>query len=133
LNSRPEILPLDATPIHQVEINDPDEDMPGLRDKYPDAARAIVHYKLTYKPGRHNREEICREIEAIFPRWCKRKVIAEGSESSGVVEASEAQKRDAPGTVRNYLMKRLADDAYRDYRDDVMALAEKLLAGMEAH
>ncbi|HEY7544970.1 MAG TPA: hypothetical protein VID27_08815, partial [Blastocatellia bacterium] len=115
--------------IHQVEINDSEKDLPGLRDKYPDAARAIVHYKLTYKPGRHNREEICREIESIFPRWCKRKIITEGSESNGAVEANEAQKRDVPGMVRNYLMKRLIDNPDRD---DVMALAEKLLVEMEA-
>jgi exonuclease SbcD len=128
----PEVLPLDATPIHQIEINDPEKDLPRLRDKYPDAARAIVHYKLTYKPGRHNREEVCREIEAIFPRWCKRKIIVEGSPSNGAIEMSESQKRDVPATVRNYLIRQLADDAHRDYRDDVMALAEKLLAETEA-
>src|SRR5262249_8855999 len=40
----PVCLPLPATPIYHVDIHNPREELPALRDRYPDAGRALVRY-----------------------------------------------------------------------------------------
>jgi exonuclease SbcD len=126
----PECLLLSATPIYHVEILDPKTEMSSLRERYPDADRALVSYRLVYKPGEDNRDEICDELEAIFPRWYKREIAPEGSAviQEGIDPATPT--RNVPGTVRDYLQQRLAD---HPDRDDVLSLADQLLANLEVN
>lgn len=119
----PVCLPLNATPIYRIEITDPKE-IQSLRDKYPEAERALVSYKLVYKPGEHNRDAICRELETIFPRWCKREVIAEGSNLSLTNHSSVSEVQNVPEIVRNFLQDQLKGHPDREV---VLALAEQLL------
>lgn len=120
----PEILPLETTPIYRVEVNDPDAEIPHLIERYPDAPGALVRYTLHWQPGKHNREELCRQIEDIFPRWYERDFKEIGG--LGTEGSFSAQRMyDVVGTVRNYLEERLADHADRD---DLLRLANGLLA-----
>ncbi|MGL6344537.1 MAG: metallophosphoesterase family protein [Waterburya sp.] len=48
----PICLPLNATPIYDILITDPDIELPNLKIKYPEAERALVSYQLTYQPGK---------------------------------------------------------------------------------
>lgn len=123
-NGEPVPLQLNATPIYRVEIHDPEKDIPSLRDKYPQADRALVFYQLVYKPGEHNRDALCRELETIFPRWYDRNVVPEGSSISLKSPSSVTETQDVPGYVRNHLQQQLA--GHPD-RDAVLALAEQLL------
>lgn len=120
----PVCLRLNATPIYRIEIHDPEKEIPTLRDKYPEAHRALASYELVYKPGVHNPDAICREIETIFPRWYDRKVIAEGASISLTNSILMTETQDVPGTLRNYLQEQLA--GHPD-REAVLALAEQLL------
>ncbi len=90
----PVILPLDATPIYRIEIDDPDEELSRLKERYPDHERALVSYQLHYDPTRHNRDAICREIESVFPRWYDRKFVLEGSAEILESAGPEVQTRD---------------------------------------
>lgn len=122
----PVVLPLDATPIHRVEINDPDKDLPHLEERYPDHERALVSYVLHYDPTKHNRDEISREIERVFPRWYERKFVIEGSGAIFDGTGTEMRTRDVPSTVREYLRESIPEDS--EDRELVLSLADELLA-----
>lgn len=126
LLGEPVWLPLDATPIHQIEITDPLAELPRLPDQYPDAGRALVAYRLVYRPGEHDRDAICRELDRLFPRCYRAEALPASSPLLGAEVGLTAARRDVPGTVRSYLQTRLAQDPDREA---VLALAEQLLAG----
>lgn len=117
-------LYLNATPIYDIIITDPNE-IPTLKDRYLEAERALVSYQLTYQPGKHNRDAICQEIERIFPRWYDRKIIAEGSNLSLKSPGLITQSKNTSEVVRNYLQEQL--QGHQD-KDAILALAEQLLA-----
>ena len=125
----PICLPLNATPIYNIIITDPEQVIPQLKDNYSEAERALVSYQLTYQPGKHNRDAICQELERIFPRWYKREIIAEGinkdSNLSLAYDNNLHQSNNPSEVVRNYFNRQLEDD--RD-RQAVMALLEEFLA-----
>jgi exonuclease SbcD len=125
----PTLLSLNATPLHRIEILDPETDMRGLAERYADAQRTIVEYKLVYQPGQHNREALCREIETIFPRWCRRDVVPRGEANNLKLGETGSHLRDVKGVVRSFLAENLA--AHSD-RDELLALAEQLLLETEA-
>lgn len=125
----PALLPLKATPLYRVEILDPEVDMRGLAERYAEARRAIVEYKLVYQPGQHNREALCREIEMIFPRWCRRDIVPRGEAINLKLGETRGHLRDVKGVVRNFLAENLA--GHPD-RDELLALAEQLLLETEA-
>jgi len=121
----PETLPLDATPLYRVQIRDPETELPQLREQYPDAARAIVDFKAYYQPGKHNPHEIRRELETIFPRWCRGEVISESAAINQPDASPPKNLRDVGGTVRGFLQERLQD---HPDRDELLMLADRLLA-----
>jgi DNA repair exonuclease SbcCD nuclease subunit len=122
----PIILPIDATPIYDVGIRNPQDDLPRLRDLYPHAERALVRYRVTYTAGVDNLDAILRELDAIFPRWYDRS-WAESAELGDASTPDDDLPRHASlhETVLNYLKAELAD--HRD-REDILKLAEILLA-----
>src|SRR5262249_232224 len=129
MRGQPERLPLEATPMYDVTIRDPAEELPRLRDLYPGADRALVRYHLTYTAGLHDLEAILREIDLIFPRWYDRSWSESGELNGQEAEPSESPiHRSTRETVLGYLESELAD--HRD-RDAVLRLAEALLAEEE--
>jgi DNA repair exonuclease SbcCD nuclease subunit len=128
LQGAPRVLPLDATPIYEVDIADPAVDLPQLRDRYPDADRALVKYHLTYRTGTDNLEAILKELDGIFPRWYARDwrdANALGPTLAGPDAVTPHQ--GFAETVRAYLQTELVNHA-DDERDAVLRLAEELLA-----
>jgi len=117
----PTLLPLNATPLYRIEILDPETDMRGLAERYADAQRAIVEYKLVYQPGQHNREALCREIETIFPRWCRRDIVPRGEAVNLKLGEIRGHLRDVKGVVRGFLAENLAEHSDRD---ELLALAD---------
>lgn len=118
-------LYLNATPIYDILITDPEIEIPQLKDKYSEAERALVSYQLTYQPGKHNRDAICEEIQRIFPRWYNRKIIAEGSDLSLKSPNFITESKNTSEVVRNYLQEQL--QGHQD-KEAILALAEQLLA-----
>jgi len=117
-------LPLDATPIYEIEVRDPDSELAQLAAKYPDAQCALVKYTLHYDPARHNRDALTRELDAIFPRWYDRELI-EPNTARGAMSTFDAQRiHDVGGTVRAYLGQQLEK---HPHKTELLALAEELL------
>jgi len=125
---KPVILPLHATPLYKIVVNDPETDLVDLETRYPDSKRAIVSYEVNYKPGEHNLAVIIEQLEQTFPRWCTRQTNAIGTGINQTVAGSATNIEDVPATVRSFLGKSLEN---HPDRDDLLALADKLLANEE--
>ena len=127
LLSKPEPLKLESSPIFHVEITDPDAELLHLAERFKNRqpARALVRYRLHYRPDRHNLDEISSSIEAVFPRWYDRDLIEVGLDGSQDGSFTPQRIQDVAGTVRDYLQTQLAG---HEQRDEVLALAESLLA-----
>jgi exonuclease SbcD len=132
LDGEPRWLPLDAAPVYKVELSDASAALQGLPDLYPDAERALVAVSGWYRPGEQTRDEIVRELNAIFPR-CYRgpdivplEYLSEPSQSVTdlVPEDAVSEVDDVPGTVHRYL-----EDNLQGHPDlaDLLALAEAML------
>jgi len=124
----PVALPLNATPLYRIVVNNPETDLVGLEERYPDAQRAIVSYTINYKPGEHNLGAITEEIERVFPHWCERQTHAIGSQVEAVVIQHKGNLEDIPETVRNFLTSKF--ESHPD-KDDLLVLADKLLINEE--
>lgn len=125
LIGEPRLLPLDNRPIYHVEITDPDSQLPQLADQYPDADRALVKYTLHWHPQLHNREDLCRTIENVFPHWYERSFQEMGQSEAQQTMFSQQSIQDVVGTVRDYLTENLIDDPQQE---QLLALANELLA-----
>ena len=123
----PRCLPLHATPIYRVEILDPNTDMQGLCERYPDHVDALVSYRLVYKPGEHNLDSLTRELESIFPNYYDAQIEAEGA-SITTSAFDVTVPDDMASTVERYLQENLADNPQRD---EILKLAHALLATVE--
>jgi exonuclease SbcD len=124
LRGEPQLLPLEATPIYEVRIENPRKDLPRLRRKYPDARGALVCYHVIYTAGRDNLNEILAELDAIFPRWYYR-TMSEAGTLIPLGNTDSASVASFHETVMSYLQERLADDPRRKA---VLCLAEQYLA-----
>jgi DNA repair protein SbcD/Mre11 len=125
----PICLPLKSTPFYRIEILNPETDMQDLRERYPDHERALVSYRMVYKPGEHNLNAIVQELETIFPRCYGMQTIPEGSITLSSGFEVTAPIHDIPTTVENYIKEKLAE-GHPD-REDVLKLARELLATLE--
>lgn len=125
LIGEPSLLPLDSTPIYHVEITDPDNQLAQLAANYPDADRALVKYTLHWDPLKHNREDLCRTIEAIFPRWYEHSFQEIGQNEAQKTMFSQQNILDVVGTVRDYLTANLVNDPDQEL---LLTLANELLA-----
>jgi exonuclease SbcD len=132
LRGEPRFLPLDATPIYDVQLQSPlQEAIARLREKHPDAQRDLVHIQFTYKAGVDNLEEALRELEAVFPRWYFRH-WTEASELGEALTLGAADRtKSFEDTVLDYLTRELTNYS-DDEREPVLARAEALLREVEA-
>lgn len=125
LRGTPQILPLPASPIYQIELTDPLTQIPLLRSQYPDAEQALVSYTLHWQAGVHDRDGLCQQIQEIFPRWYARSFKQIGSEVGADGGIAMQRLDDVVSNVRDYLQRNLGEHA--DW-DEISALAEELLA-----
>jgi exonuclease SbcD len=72
LLAEPRLLPLESTPIYEIEVRHPATDLPALKERYPDAHNDLVNFHITYTAGQDSLEEVLRELDALFPRWYAR-------------------------------------------------------------
>jgi exonuclease SbcD len=122
-------LPLDARPIYEVFITNPREDIPRLRDRYPDAAEALVRLNITYEAGKDILNDVLAQLDDIFPNWYDRTWTEAGAvpQPAGDQPARPAAQGFRE-TVLGYLERQLLEG--RD-RDEVLRLAEALLEEQE--
>lgn len=124
--TKPQILPLHATPIYHVEIENPETELPHMKERYPNHEQAIVSCHMTYTPGGvYSPDDILRTVEQIFPR-----IYREHLENTAAIYTSSNLEHDfsflnVPGTVIHYLETQLKEDPDRD---EILALAAEMLA-----
>jgi len=132
LRGEPEVLPLDPTPIYEIEIRSPQEEIPGLRESYAGAHNDLVRIILHYTAGVDNREEILRELNDIFPRWYDREIIERNAlDKITLVGGPAGQVKSFEQTVRDYLQQELTNHP-EEFRTAVLARAEELMKEVQA-
>lgn len=130
-NEEPTVLPLPSTPIYEVVVLEPSEDIPRLKQEYPDAHNDLVNLHIRYTAGKDQLEEVLRDLDKVFPRWYAR----DWKETSALGEPL-ATEAGAPGksfgeTVRDYLGQELIQHDPAE-RDAILAIADELLKDMES-
>jgi exonuclease SbcD len=132
LRGEPTVLPLDATPIYEIQIHSPQDELPGLKERYAGANEDLVRIVCTYTAGVDNREEILRELNEIFPRWYDREINERNAlDKTSLVGAATGPAKSFEQTVRDYLGQELTNHP-EDFREAVLARAEELLKEVQA-
>jgi DNA repair exonuclease SbcCD nuclease subunit len=109
LQGEPWTLPLDSTPIYEIEVRSPKEEIPLLRKKFPNAKRDLVRIRCTYTAGVDNREETLRELEEIFPRWYDRQITESSALGPTLAIGEPVRSKSFEDTVRDYLSQELVN------------------------
>lgn len=132
LLAEPTVLPLEATPIYEIEIHSPQDELPGLKERYAGANEDLVRIVCTYTAGVDNREELVRELNDLFPRWYDREILERNAlDKNTLVGGSSGSAKSFEQTVRDYLDQELTNHA-EDFRAAVLARAEDLLKEVQA-
>jgi exonuclease SbcD len=131
LTGPPETLPLEATPVYEVQIFQPKLEIPMLREQHPDAQEHLVRIRCTYTAGVDNREETLRQLEEIFPRWYDRQIVEAGSLGPTLTIGEPVRTKSFEDTVREYLRQELTNHPEAT-RDAVLARAEALMREVQA-
>ncbi|MCS7269515.1 MAG: exonuclease subunit SbcD [Gemmataceae bacterium] len=130
LQGEPRLLPLEATPIEEILITDPETELPQLEQRYPAGwrQRALVKLRLHYQGGRHRLEELLQQTELLFPRWYDRdwEDVQAATASAELAEEAQVHPRSIAETVRSYLELSLADQPEEE-RQALLQMAEELL------
>ena len=121
----PVSLGLRNTPFYQIEITDPEAQMPRLHLDYPEHERALVHYTLHWTPGQHNLGALRRDLGRIFP-FCYGQRIEEVGRDQARLAFTPRKMSDVHGTTRDFLRGELQG---HPSRDELLQMAEELLAG----
>jgi exonuclease SbcD len=124
-------LPLESTPVYEINISDPDVELPELRERYPNAQRHLVRIRGTYTPGQHVREEILRQLEAIFPRWYDRQLSEAGTLGATLTTGTACRTKSFEQTVRDYIDQELTNHSDTE-RAAVLAELESILQEVQA-
>ncbi len=132
LHGEPTVLPMPATPIYEIDIHSPREEIPGLKERYPDAQNDLVRIVCNYTAGEDNREEILRELNDIFPRWYDRDIVEKNSLDKGtLVVGAPNPAKSFEQTVRDYLEQELTN-CDETFRMGVLERAEEHMKEMPA-
>jgi exonuclease SbcD len=123
LQGEPRWLPLPATSIYRIEIQDPRTELPRLRDKYPQAQRDLVHLHFTFDSGKDNLESTLRELESVFPRWYARDWTDSAALGPTLTLEEASRTKSFEDTVRDYLEQELINET----EEDRAALLERAL------
>jgi len=115
-------LPIPATPFHTIKLDDPAAELPGLAEKYPDHATAIVRVTVAPPAGDTSRDEIARQLRRLFPRLHDLKWA--DAATPDATPGGFTPRQGFETTVREYLAEKLAADPDKDA---VLALVESFL------
>jgi exonuclease SbcD len=132
LRGDPTVLPLEATPIYEITIHSPQDEIPGLQHRYADAHNDLVRIVCTYTAGVDNREQIVRELGDLFPRWYDREIIERNAlDKNTLVGGAHNPTKSFEQTVREYLEQELTN-LDEQFRAGVLARAEEHMKEMQA-
>jgi exonuclease SbcD len=115
-----------STPILDLPITDPEIQIPRLAENYPRHADMLVRLSVHYTAGQQNREQILRDLDAIFPRWYFRELRERNALGETLTAGSEGHVESFEETVRGYLRQELIQHE-EARRDRILARAEELM------
>lgn len=127
----PVVLPLPATPIYEVLVLNPTQDIPRLKQEYPNAAQDLVNLHIRYTAGTDQLEEVLRDLDRIFPRWYARDWKETGALGETLVGPDAGHNKSFGQTVRDYLEQELIQHDEAE-RQAILAIAEELLKELES-
>jgi exonuclease SbcD len=131
LIGEPRFLPLDATPIYELNLDTPlAEALERARAEDRDSSHDLVRINIRYTAGKDNLEESLRALDEIFPRWYAREWNETGSLDGTLVIGGSNPEKGFEVTVRDYLRQELLNHSDEE-RDAVMNRAEKLMRELE--
>ena len=130
LRGEPTLRPLDATPVYEVNLFNPTEQLTNLWELYSDHEEALVKLHFTYTAGRDNLEDILRRLETTFPRWYSRDWKEAGELGPSLTTEAPARAKTFRDTVLDYLKAELINHPDGD-RDAVVGRAEALLGEVQ--
>jgi DNA repair protein SbcD/Mre11 len=121
-------LPIPATPFHSIDLADPESELAGLADKYPDRETAIVRVTAGPPTGDLSRDAIARDLRKTFPRLYDLK-WADADRAADAAPVRFSPRAGFETMVRDWLTEKLAADPDKDA---VLALAETFLTAEAA-
>jgi DNA repair protein SbcD/Mre11 len=120
------ILPLASTKIYDLEIIDPTEDLPRLKQEYAHAKTDLVNLHVRYTAGKHNLEAILHELQQIFPRWYTRDWSETGALAPAILAGDAEPTESFEETVREYISQELQNHP-PELRDGLLVAVEELM------
>ncbi len=127
LSGEPVILPLPGTSIYEIQVMNPEDDIPRLKEEYAGAANDLVNLHVHYTAGEHNLEAILRDLDRLFPRWYARDWRETGTLGPTLVGGPADSTKSFRDTVVDYLSQELVQHTDAD-RQGLLNLADELLA-----
>lgn len=130
LMADPVTLPLEATPIYEVDIVSPKDQLPTLAERFANAERDLVNLHISYTAGEENLEQILCELDRVFPRWYARDWRETGELGPTAVAIEAERGKPFVDTVRDYLSMELVNHDEVE-RMEILSRAENLLQQAE--
>jgi exonuclease SbcD len=124
------LLPMPSTPIYEVNVLDPEADLPHLKAEYAGAENDLVNLHIRYTAGKHNLEELLRDLEKVFPRWYARDWTETTQVGPALVTGDADRSKSFSETVRSYLEQELATHTDEE-RAALLSLADELISTCE--
>jgi exonuclease SbcD len=129
LRGSPELLPLEATSIYQIDVTNPADEIEGLRDRFAGAERDLVRLHIRYTSGVDNLNDVLSKLDEIFPRWYQRDWHDTSGLGQPMTTADDERAKSFEETVRDYINAELLN--YEpDEREAVLKLADDLMRQM---
>lgn len=129
-DGEPVVFPLPSTPVYEVTVRKPAEDLPRLKEEFPDAQHDLVNLHIRYTAGVDQLEDVLKELDRIFPRWYARDWQETGALGPTLASLESQRHKGFGETVRDYLGQELIQHPEAE-RDAILKIAEGLLKEME--
>jgi exonuclease SbcD len=125
----PRLLPLDSTPIYEIDVRTPATDIPELKRRYADAHADLVNLHVTYTAGTDSLQDVLRDLEEIFPRYYDRDWKEVGELGPPLLPGEEPTRGASfEDTVRDYVRHELMNHTPEE-RAQLIGRLEVLFAG----
>ena len=116
LVGEPQLTGLPSTPIYEVDVRDPTQEMDQIRAHYADCSADLVNLHVTYTAGVDNLEQVLRDLDTIFPRWYSRDWKEAGALGPSLVDPDSSRERNFEESVREYVRQELGNHPEFDSR-----------------
>lgn len=126
----PTVLPMPSSPIYELTIRNPTEELLRLREEYANAATDLVNLHITYTAGVDSLEDVLKQLNDLFPRWYARDWQESTALGPSLAPTDGGRAMGFGETVRQYLEQELIQYKETD-RDAILQIVNGLLKDFE--